>query len=101
MAQKVTNPREFAQAVRELTAMVPKEVREHAWDLLTSSVEWVENQAKERLIFESVEADDVRRAWAKRLREHQLEDVWGRNFYTGTGIAYAADLLDPDTEDPK
>ncbi|QYW07908.1 hypothetical protein SEA_REDBEAR_62 [Streptomyces phage RedBear] len=101
MAEKVTNPREFAQAIRELTAMVPFGAREHAWDLLTNSVEWVERQAIERTVLEGPKADDVRREWARRLREHKLEDVWGRNFYTGTGLAFAADLLDPDTEDPK
>ncbi|AKY03742.1 hypothetical protein AVT26_gp60 [Streptomyces phage Lannister] len=101
MAQKVTSQREFAQAVLELAAMVPRETREYAWDLLAESVDWIERQARERWIFESLEADEVRRVWAKRLREHKLEDVWGRHFYTGTGLAYAADLLDPDTEDPK
>ncbi|AGM12161.1 hypothetical protein SEA_GODPOWER_63 [Streptomyces phage Godpower] len=101
MAQKVTNPREFSEAIRELTALVPISVREHAWDLLTESVEWVERQAHERMIFESPAEPEFRRAWAKRLREHELEDVWGRNFYTGTGLAFAADLLDPDIEDPK
>ncbi|WJN62684.1 hypothetical protein [Streptomyces phage phiScoe10] len=43
----------------------------------------------------------VRRDVAKELREHQLEDVWGRNFYTGGGIEYAAQLINPDEEDPK
>ncbi|AWN07581.1 hypothetical protein SEA_GOBY_63 [Streptomyces phage Goby] len=101
MAQKVTNPREFSEAIREIATLAPSSVREHVWDLLTESVDWVERQARERVILEGPQADEVRRVWAKRLREHELEDVWGRNFYTGTGLAFAADLLDPDIEDPK
>ncbi|AKY03518.1 hypothetical protein SEA_DANZINA_63 [Streptomyces phage Danzina] len=91
MAQKVTSPREFAQSVQELASMVPKDVREHAWNLLIESVAWVETQADL----------DTRKRWAKKLREFELEDPMGRNFYTGTGMIFAADLLDPDIEDPK
>ncbi|MFF7252421.1 hypothetical protein [Streptomyces microflavus] len=45
--------------------------------------------------------DAVRREWAEKLRKHELQDVLGRHFYTGVGIDFAADLLDPDKEDPK
>ncbi|AKY03441.1 hypothetical protein [Streptomyces phage phiScoe23] len=43
----------------------------------------------------------VRREWADKLRNFELEDVMGRNFYTGAGIDFAADLIDPHKEDPK
>ncbi|MFH8414388.1 hypothetical protein [Streptomyces collinus] len=43
----------------------------------------------------------VRREWADKLRNFELEDPKGRNFYTGTGIDFAADLIDPHKEDPK
>ncbi|WP_406409633.1 hypothetical protein OG923_12505 [Streptomyces halstedii] len=45
--------------------------------------------------------DAVRREWAEKLRTYKLDDPMGRHFYTGTGVAFAADLLDPDKEDPK
>ncbi|WLW38537.1 hypothetical protein [Streptomyces phage Vanseggelen] len=43
----------------------------------------------------------VRRDVAKEIREHQLDDPMGRNFYTGAGADYYAQLINPDEEDPK
>ncbi|MFD7976747.1 hypothetical protein [Streptomyces sp. NPDC059071] len=45
--------------------------------------------------------DAVRREWAAKLRTHEIPDVMGQNFYVPLGVTYAADLLDPDQEDPK
>ncbi|MFE0964089.1 MULTISPECIES: hypothetical protein [Streptomyces] len=47
--------------------------------------------------------DAVRREWAAKLRDaaDNLTDPMGRHFYTGVGMIHAADLLDPDKEDPQ
>ncbi|WP_406192447.1 hypothetical protein OH733_05230 [Streptomyces griseus] len=45
--------------------------------------------------------DAVRRDWAEKIRKHELDDPMGRNFYTGAGADYYAQLISPDEEDPK
>ncbi|MFE7463076.1 hypothetical protein ACFU6R_03090 [Streptomyces sp. NPDC057499] len=56
---------------------------------------------RRRELDELVEA--VRREWATKLREiaADLPDPMGKHFYTGIGIMHAADVLDPDVEDPE
>ncbi|MGW7434695.1 hypothetical protein [Streptomyces sp. NPDC054849] len=66
---------------------------------ITGGLYGEEYEDRRRELDELVSA--VRREWADRLRDHDLDDPMGRHFYTGTGIVYAADLLDPDKEDPK
>ncbi|AVE00443.1 hypothetical protein SEA_OZZYJ_62 [Streptomyces phage OzzyJ] len=38
----------------------------------------------------------VRRDVAEELRDHEVPDVMGKNFYVPLGLGYAADLVMPD-----
>lgn len=68
---------------------------------ITGGLYGEECEDRQRELEELVDA--VRREWAAKLRDaaSDLPDPMGRHFYTGTGMIHAADLLDPDKEDPE